>query len=224
MRKLICIFLTALLLTGCRAKSIPDVSEQLKLIFDNTTQWKQDDFSEYARWYYSVTDFDQNGLLEVLCAITQGTGEFTTGVAFEVSPDGKALLPCQIPCDEGEFLPEIIVDTCEAAYDVENGKYWYFFTDITKNGYAECRTAIVPVCLKDGVYSADALAWCDAIATDGTVNTTYFSPAGPITQAEYDNAIESFRIGMQPFTAHLDWFTFDDLTGDNFTEETADGT
>lgn len=208
MRKLLCVLLAALLLFGCAGKKQETTVAQLRLLSDSMDQWQQEDFSEYNRWYYAVTDLDHNGQLEILCAITQGTGVFTDGYAFEVSTDGKTLNPCTVSTDDGLSLPELILSACEGAEDPETGDYWYFFRDITKNGYAEFCDAVVPVRLRDGTLTADAIAWSYTLALDGKVNTTYSTPDGSVTQAEFENAQANFQSGMKPFTAHFDWFTF----------------
>lgn len=208
MKKLICAFLAALLLSGCGGKKQDNTADQLRLILDSENQWKQEEYSEYDRWYYAVTDLDHNGQLEIFAAITQGTGVFTNGYLYEVSTDGKTLQSCSLPTDDGVSLPELILTNCEGAQDPKTGDYWYFFRDITKNGYAEFSEAIVPVRLKDGVFTAEPIAWSYTLAPDGKVDTTYGTPAGAITQAEFENAQANFQAGMRPFTVNFDWFTF----------------
>lgn len=208
MKKLFCVLFAAMLLVGCAGKKQDNVSDQLRLISDCESQWKQEEYSEYDRWYYAVTDLDHNGRLEIFAAITQGTGVFTDGYLYEVSADGKTLQSCALPTDDGVSLPELIVSGCEGARNSENGDCWYFIRDITKNGYAEFSEAIVPVRLKDGTLTAEAIAWSYTLAPDGKVETTYGTPAGPITQEDFENAQANFQAGMKPFTAHFDWFTF----------------
>ena len=45
-------------------------------------------------WFYTFTDLDHNGRLEVIAATTQGSGIFTYGRLWEVLPDGSGLRSC----------------------------------------------------------------------------------------------------------------------------------
>ena len=151
-KKLFCIlFATALLLAGCsspapQAVTEPetvtepdpaDPQEQIKLLANSVDIWRVPNDLEYEPYYYTVTDLDHNGRLEIIGASTQGTGIYTYGVVYEVGADFSSVQECMTPCKENSDLPELIMNSAPAAYDEAAHSYDYLFTNDTRNGAAE---------------------------------------------------------------------------------------
>lgn len=232
MKKLLIILtILSILLCGCQktepaAETEPETTEavtepakeidpQIALILQKQELWKQEDPSELDRWYYTVTDLDHNGQAEIVCAITQGTGMFTTANLFEVNYAKTDLDKLRMPVNEGEALPDIIMTSADGCIDAEKGFYYYFFTDVTRNGAAEYATTIAAITMHNGVLLGQPLAWEYHVVTNGVENVTYECPLGPITQEQFENAKTIFSTGMESFTAHFDWFSFaEDVTAE----------
>lgn len=180
------------------AVTVPFEKEQAPLILAQRKIWEQEDFSEFQPWWYTFTDLDHNGRMEVFAAITQGTGIFTTGKLFELSEDGTLA-----EYTLREFLPEIITNrvTC---YEDPNGQYHYAFEDITRNGYMENGMSLDWMTLHDGVLEVDSLAWRHTLYTN-TEETTYGNSDGPISQIDFWNADSEAGAGMNRRTVTLAW-------------------
>lgn len=190
------------------------VEGQLSLLLNQSDVWLVNSGDESEKYYYTVTDFDQNGRLELFAASTQGTGIFTYGSLYEVSEDYTSLTECHTPCtDEGD-LPEVIINSVPGAYDPNSGTYHYLFTNDSRNGSAEQYQSIVSLNFKDGVLFCTVLAnsytkWIDA----GIEEHEYVLVTGdeftPISASQYDSVISNYQSQYQPFTANFEWQTFD---------------
>ena len=88
-------------LSGCGFSGEPEViydeepSAQPQMSFEEQKQVLEREYDCWAfadpydcPWYYTFTDLDHNGQLEVLAASTQGTGIFTYARYYELQPDG----------------------------------------------------------------------------------------------------------------------------------------
>ena len=70
--------------------SVLPVEEQKRVIEASRERWAFTDPYE-SPWFYTFTDLDHNGCLEVIAATTQGTGVFTYVNFWEVRPDGSGI-------------------------------------------------------------------------------------------------------------------------------------
>ncbi|MBQ1580144.1 MAG: hypothetical protein IIZ86_03335, partial [Firmicutes bacterium] len=52
--------------------------DQVKLIAENKDLWLVTDVNEADLYQYAVTDLDENGRLELIATITEGSGQFST--------------------------------------------------------------------------------------------------------------------------------------------------
>lgn len=218
----------ALLLVGCNGKSdnqandttVPEAPApsspegQLSLLLEQSDVWLVNSDEESEKFYYAVTDLDQNGRLEIFAASTQGTGIFTYGSMYEVNENYTGLTPCHTPCDDGGDLPEVIINSVPGAYQAEDGSYHYLFTNDTQNGYNEQYQSIAAMRLDNGNLSSTVLAnsytkWIDA----GIEEHDYVQIAGDsfisISASQYDSVISNYQSERQPFTANFEWQSYD---------------
>lgn len=229
-KKILCIlFAAALLLAGCSSPAPqqgteateatqPDPSDpaaQITLLMNAVNTWRVvNNFSGAETYYYTVTDLDQNGRLEILAASTQGTGFYTYGVLYEVSADFASIQECITPCmEDGGDLPELIMNSAPAAYDEDTGTFDYLFTNDTRNGAAEYYQSIVAVRLQNGVLSCTTLANSyDHYIDEGIEEHEYAVLSGdvrlPATASDYAAVISNYQADRVGFTAQFEWFNF----------------
>ena len=227
-KKILCILLaTAILLVGCSSPAPqqgteateatqPDPSDpaaQITLLMNAVNTWRVvNDFSGAETYYYTVTDLDQNGRLEILAASTQGTGFYTYGALYEVSADFASIQECITPCmEDGGDLPELIMNSAPAAYNEADKTFDYLFTNDTRNGAAEHYQSVVAVRLQNGVLSCTTLANSyDHYIDEGIEEHEYAVLSGdiflPATESDYAAVASNYQAERVGFTAHFEWF------------------
>ena len=105
------------------APSVIPEEQQKQLIMDNYLLWAYTEPWD-SPWFYTFTDLDHNGRLEVLAAVTEGTGIFTYVHFYEVTADGSGIENCYHANEEIEGpddWPEIILEALPCYYDVASG-------------------------------------------------------------------------------------------------------
>lgn len=126
---------------------MPDYDEQLRILADNYTQWVRTE--EYASYSYMVADLDQNGRLELVCTICQGSGFFSSNEIWEINEtyDGVTLCDAsQIP-EDGQ--PDLISFSETTAY-LDNGVYAYIFNDFVRVNAGESGETRLALSLSEG--------------------------------------------------------------------------
>lgn len=210
---LLCIILAASLFGTCfaSADSAMASSSQAEILKRNVSQWNCD--STGTPYSYAVTDLDGNGYLEVFAAITQGTGNFTSGRMFEITSAGS-LVERKFPVQEGGSIPEVIMKTADVYEDPANGRKYYIFTDATSVGYAENYEDTWALSLYKGCISLEHICGKKyTAASNGAANeTVYGADYSVITAAEYQNAVADYFKGFTRYSASFGWFHF--LDGD----------
>ena len=150
---LLSLSLTAYGQSETEADPLPgNVDLQRSILEENRSLWAIDD-SGFQDWYYTFTDLDHNGLLEVLSASTQGSGIFTYAGFYEVLPDGtgiRNLYHADTEIEGPDDWPEIILDTIPCYYDPVSDSYYYVAENITRDGAAHGIISTAALCLKDG--------------------------------------------------------------------------
>ena len=204
--------LAALLLTGCGAKgsapeeadpaatpaathTLPGPEEQKALLEARRDRWAFADPYD-SPWFYTFTDLDHNGRLEVIAASTQGSGVFTTAHYWELTPDFTDIVNlyhANVEVEGPDDWPEIITDQLTCYYDAAADRYYYTAENLTKSGYAHQYFSWNALCLKDGVAEWELLASKSVdYDEEGAEHVECQDAAGnPITQMEYDSAAAS---------------------------------
>lgn len=189
--------------------------EQKQMIEDNRELWA---FTEPydSPWFYTFTDLDHNGRLEVIAATTQGSGIFTYANFWEVLPDGSGIDNCcrkNVEIEGPDDWPEIIVDSIPCYYDALSGCYYYPCENVTRDGYAHQYYSWQVLCLKDGAAEWEILAaknvnWRDEETGSeypDAVTTCVDAAGNPITEQEYDGAVEKRFAELEKTELKLDW-------------------
>ena len=187
--------------------TLPTLEEQKQILEANRELWAFDD--PYASpWFYTFTDLDHNGRLEVIAASTQGTGIFTYAHFYEVRADGSGIDSCYEAPEGLNDWPEIILDTLPCYYDAAADRYYYVCEGVTRDGAAHQYYAWQALSLKDGVGTWERLADKKMEWRNGgeTLDVTCVDAEGnPISEADYDRAVERRFAGMEESTLTLDW-------------------
>ena len=188
---------------------MPSAEEQKRILEENRSLWAFDE-GEYAPdWYYTFTDLDHNGLLEVLSASTQGSGVFTYVHFYEVLPDGSGvrnLYHAGMEIEGPDDWPEIILDTIPCYYDRTAERYYYVCSNSVRDGASHGMTQLAALSLKDGVATIEYLATEDILLTESGEQRTYTDGEGkPITEEEYNSAVGRRFAGMEQSELKPGW-------------------
>ncbi|MBP5654550.1 MAG: hypothetical protein J6X33_03455 [Clostridiales bacterium] len=103
---------------------------QMDIIVDNFEKWLHDEGEDADKPYlYAVTDLNNNGMLEVINCVVEGSGLYTYANIFEVTEDLE-LTEFAFPQSEQEGAPDIPDIGVESLnYFVVGGEYIYVVTD-----------------------------------------------------------------------------------------------
>ncbi len=179
-------------------------AEQLRLIAAHSEEWRIKE--DYRFPFYAVSDLDGNGRLELISAVMEGSGMFSTNRFYEVSPDGTALIPC-FSLEEGSSEPDIIVERMPVYVDQERNINYYIVSDTIRNGYAETYLVDSALSLQEGVICCDLLASCSILASsaeDWTISY-YDRDHQEIDEAAYRSAPADIFAGCTLMEANFGW-------------------
>ena len=184
-------------------------AEQKALLMAHYDEWAFREVWE-SPWFYTFSDLDQNGRLEVISACLQGTGFYTYAGYWEVTSDFSGIAECPYELEEGGSFPDVIADTSSPVpryYEASTGRYYYLYTDTVRGGAAEYYFGEVALCLHDGVIDLIPIASRYEFYSHGETppQITYRNGAGEeITREAYANAVVS-RFGTQAESVRFDW-------------------
>ena len=180
--------------------------EQLTFIENNRSAWLPQDL-EYETWFYTVTDLDHNGRLEVLTASLQGSGLYTYVDCREVNETCTGLNYCHDNLGEGEAWPDIIVNSLTFYRNPATGLYYYLCEDGVRDGAAHYLTTLESVCLDHGRIELRRLASKDETYTDpnNSVKRYYDENGAETTESTYLAVEQRFFAGFERGTLNLNW-------------------
>ena len=201
--------------------------EQLKLIASKFDSLKQKDTKD-AAWYYTVTDLDHNGLLELIAASQNAKDLSTQLKVWTVSKDATELTECTVDKTGGESLPDILIDTIDTYHDTGSDTWYYMVTDTVMVSATNMNTSQVALKLKDGVISYEPYAMESTFIENGYRTVRHVDKNGIGISAEQYNAAgaNAFAEAERSNTA-LEWLTAEEAAkADRLTEsyEVFDGT
>lgn len=188
----------------------PSMSEeqQKQLIMNCYEEWSYKEPWE-SPWFYTFTDFDHNGRLEVTAACLQGTGLYTYAGYWEVTPDYSGIQPCKITVDEeGASYPDIIVNSAPCCFDPSTGLYYYLFEEMVRGGFSEYYTSTNAICLHDGLVDVIPLAAryeCFDNSEKPSAVIYYDGDGKESTRQAYDSAVADFSARKETSTLSLSW-------------------
>ena len=184
---------------------------QAELLEKNRELWAFND--PYASpWFYTFTDLDHNGRFEVLAASTQGTGIYTYAHLYEVTPDFSGIDNCYhkgVEIEGPDDWPEVIRDSLPCRFDAGTGRYYYACEGVTRDGAAHQYYAWYALCLENGVAEWEMLAskeitWRE-LENLPPVTVCSDAQGNPISEEEYDSAVERRFAGMEQSELLLSW-------------------
>ena len=194
--------------TPSTVPSIPQET-QIQILEANRSSWEFREPYE-SPWFYTFTDLDLNGRLEVIAASTQGSGVFTYVNFYEVRADGSGvdnLYHANVEIEGPDDWPEIVLDRLPCYYDTAAGRYYYPCEGVTHDGYAHQYYSWQALCLKDGVADWELIASKNVDWDENGSDTTECRDAqgNVISPQDYDSAVERRFAGMQKMELTLNW-------------------
>ena len=190
--------------------TIPDipVMTQRHILENNQSLWEFSDPFE-SPWFYTYTDLDHNGRLEVIAVTTQGSGIFTYAHYWEVLPDGSGIRNCwheNVEIEGPDDWPEIILDSLPCYYDRASDRYYYPCEGVTRIGAAQQYWAWYALCLKDGIADWELLVSKQIDWDEHGEHVSCQDAAGnSIYEQDYNSAVERHFAGMEKSILPLSW-------------------
>ena len=138
------------------------ISDQIECFVQSVDAWWPEEDVEIT-YGITVTDLDHNGQAELILAESGNSGNYTTSLIYEVNMDYTTLdkLEYNYSNRTDEFEePDIIKD--EVRMYLKDGKYYYIFDDLTKDGYAYFCNKKLAVCKSDYEINVDTLGFLEA--------------------------------------------------------------
>ncbi len=183
--------------------------QQKAILEENRALWAFPEEPWSEPWYYTFTDLDHNGRLEVLAASTQGSGIFTYVHFFEVRADGSGLddlCPENAEIEGAEDWPEVVKDSLDCYYDSASDSYYYVCDNVLRIGAAEHHMIRAALCLKDGAAEWETLATCRHTVEEYVETAEYRDANGAeIDEAAFEQAAELRFTGLEKSELKLDW-------------------
>ena len=183
-----------------------DAAGQLQMIADSLDSFRQDE-STYE-WYYTVSDLDHNGCLEIIAASMHHEDRSTNMQVWEVNPSGAFFEACSIPLEDGETFPDIISENADTYYDKDSDTWSYLFYDNIWPSADEAYSVKCSVVLKDRELSYEAFA-TQHVESNGHVSFQDRNGA-EITADAYNAAGMNAFAGKDRSNTHFDWFRLDE--------------
>ncbi len=184
--------------------------EQRRVLEENRALWAfPEEDVYYDPWFYTFTDLDHNGQMEVLAASTQGSGIFTYARFYELLADGSGvrnLYHADMDIEGPDDWPEIIRESLPCYYDRAADRYYYICQNDVRDGAAHSMSQWAALCLKDGIADWEYLAAKDVQWTEAGETVTCTDAAGnPISEQDYDSAVERRFTGLERSELRLNW-------------------
>lgn len=191
------------------------IEKQLDLISENVALWWGDDDILYGSYGYSVTDFNQNGRLEIIASTCQGSGLYTRSSIWEVNESMDGLLPVENNISEGDSEADIITESVPVYYDAAASHYYFIFDDAVRAGGAAYYYNKRAVWLENGFINQRYLASQSMIFSDGSdkpVITSEDADGHSITEDQYNVIADTFYGDLEKLQASLFWIEADDIS------------
>ncbi len=230
----ICICLLLSALTACHKEEIPEVSvsvvgtediaqttetstqpeeavmsseAQIELIVQEQERWLPEEEWYYQPYSYAITDLNQNGRLELLVSICEGTGIYTMTDVYEVSKDGESLIRCDNSMGEGASQVDLIVGKAPVYYNEKSGTYTYLFSDFMRSGWEWNGEEVRAISLDEGVLTEILIAGVsNEYDMEGNCTTTYYNAVGEdIDETAYHAAVADYFADCAEMEALFAW-------------------
>ena len=179
-------------------QAAPQMSEdrQTALIMDRYDVWSNQ--FDSADWFYTITDLDHNGRLEVIAASLQGSGLFTYAAIWEVNEDFSDIAECRDDLGEGGSYPDIITEAANCYHDEAADRYYYLFDDVARSGMAERWLGKTVLCLHDGAVELTVICSEYEVYEDAEAEPTVTYSDGDgkaLTKEQFEQAVANWAVG-----------------------------
>ncbi len=177
---------------------------QIGQISGSLASLKQDEAS--GAWFYTVTDMDHNGRLELIAASEQGAGKYTYVKIWEIGEDMSTLTECKVNIPEDESFPDILAENADTYYDPASDSWSYMFYDNIVLSDQEAYYAKCAISFTASELGFRQLAVRHTQVVNGVVNDTYMDNNGNTISGEQYN--DSFSTGTMEFirsNTNFDW-------------------
>ena len=189
------------------APSLMPEEQQKQLIMDSYSLWAYTDPWD-SPWFYTFTDLDHNGRMEVIAATLQGSGLYTWMNIYEVNADCSGLTEVALAEEEGYSYPDLIIESMPCYYDAQTDQYYYVCEDMIRDGAARYYIQNMAFCLQNGKMDFRTIASEEIVYTEESNEpaVTCLDAAGnAITEAEYDAYAAQYFAGKPGSELILSW-------------------
>lgn len=190
------------------------IEKQLQVIIDNYDHFGLDKnenyWYEYVRYYnYAITDLDQNGRLELIVSVEEGSGRYTSSTYYEVNEafDGMYKLDDSMihSYSEADIIGESGVPVY---YDLDKHIYYYIFNDTIRDGAGYNYVNKRAIWLKNGKLKDYILAYQDWYKEENTCTDVN---GNEISESEYNNIADIVFPDLIKKEVYFYWFHLNDI-------------
>lgn len=175
------------------------IEKQLQLITDYCMDlWqKSSDENEYEMYFYTVTDLDRNGRLELISASVRGTGIYTYSDYYEVNEQLDGLTQCEVHTNMEDSGADIVVEAVPVYYDGKADTYYYIFSDYIRDGMTMSYENIRELSLKSGEITDKVLVYKESIYDENGMETAEYYNAATGRQLIVSNMNPWWKLFLQ---------------------------
>ncbi len=187
--------------------SAETIDQQIGLLFSKIAEQKQ---AGQMQWYYSVTDLDHDGHLELVAAAQHPADRSTNLKVWEVSDTMDSLVEGRLNIDADESFPDILTESADTFYSKDTGTWSYMFYDNVVISDYDVYTVKCSVSMDDGVIGYVPYAVEHTQINNGIRNVSHTDANGFAISPEQYNAsgVNAFASAEKSNTS-FDWFVFD---------------
>ena len=187
---------------------VPNAEQQYQLLMENRDKWSFE--KEYpTSWWYTFTDLDHNGRMEVIADAITGSAGFTESHFYEVNVSYNGVTSCMD--DDQSYVLEYSRDRTEldCYYDRASNLYYYIDNGYVQDGAYHQYYSISVLCFANGSFKSTYL---------GTKTVDYEGPnydipvvkyndidRQPISEAEYIALVDNYIAGTERSTVIITW-------------------
>ena len=187
--------------------SAETIDQQIGLLFSKIAEQKQ---AGQMQWYYSVTDLDHDGHLELVAAAQHPADRSTNLKVWEVSDTMDSLVEGRLNIDADESFPDILTESADTFYNKDTNTWSYMFYDNVVISDYDVYTVKCSVSMDDGVIGYVPYAVEHTQINNGIRNVSHTDANGFAISPEQYNAsgVNAFASAEKSNTS-FDWFVFD---------------
>ena len=187
--------------------SAETIDQQIGLLFTKIAEQKQ---AGQMQWYYSVTDLDHDGHLELVAAAQHPADRSTNLKVWEVSDTMDSLTEGRLNIDADESFPDILTESADTYYNKDTNTWSYMFYDNVVLSDYDVYTVKCSVSMSDDVIGYVPYAVEHTQINNGVRNVSHTDANGFAISPEQYNAsgVNAFASAEKSNTS-FDWFVFD---------------